>query len=288
MWECCATLRTSPSPCGSPRTPSTGWSTPRGWARTAPAWPSTSSRRFLSFPINIEPKIHLPPGLDHLHPSLALVQHDVHGRGGGDGVLQHCCRPAPPQACHQPGSYSGWSDKLNSSYHKTHEQWTLHRTRITLLVLGTRLPCSMSIPKPGENPYQWLQRQVHLSRFYIIQWSARIQRANRCLFELKTYWREREKRNEYMPIQNISLLSILHLVFLSFLALLFEYILQTHFLLQDETCKSKTQVWSERIKNSITIRFPWSGGASDRDGARYKEALISGYNTSYDLVGRKS
>ena len=121
MWECCATLRTSPSPCGSPRTPSTGWSTPRGWARTAPAWPSTSSRRFLSFIVHFEPKIHLPPGLDHLHPSLALVQHDVHGCGGGDGVLQHSCRPAPPQACHQPGSYNGWSDESNSSHHQKHE-----------------------------------------------------------------------------------------------------------------------------------------------------------------------
>ena len=156
------------------------------------------------------------------------------------------------------------------------------------MVLGTRLPCSMSIPKPGENPYQWLQCQVYLSRFYILRWSARIQRANHCLFDLKAYQKERDKRNEYATIQNITLLSILNLVYLSFLALLFKYYLQTHFLLQDETCKSKTQVWSERIKSSITIRFPWSGGASDRDGARYKEALISGYNTSYDLVGRKS
>ena len=116
MWVCCATPRTSPSRCASPRTPSTAWSTPRDWARTAPVWPSTSNRRLplliSNHAIFKQQNQSSNTGLDHLCSAPTLLQHNVDGCGGGDGVLQHSCCSTPPQAGHKPGARCDHGDQV--------------------------------------------------------------------------------------------------------------------------------------------------------------------------------
>ena len=66
-------------------------------------------------------------GFDPLHPAAEVVQHHVHWRGGGGGVLQHRGGAAPQEAGDQPGS--GISREVQ-------------------------------ISDPGETTAEWLQREV--------------------------------------------------------------------------------------------------------------------------------
>lgn len=66
-------------------------------------------------------------GFDPLHPAAAVMQHNVHWRGGGGGVLQHRGGAAPQEAGDQS---------------------------------GPGISREVQIPDPGETPAEWLQREV--------------------------------------------------------------------------------------------------------------------------------
>ena len=66
-------------------------------------------------------------GSDQVHTATQILQHHVHRRPGGRGVLQHRGGAASQEVGHQP---------------------------------GPRLPCEVSLPDWGETPAEWFQRQV--------------------------------------------------------------------------------------------------------------------------------